>query len=290
MSTEPRAINPVGQSQSERQVADLQRQVFGNTAQQIEDNFWKNLEATGMTVDAGVREGEEFTEEAPVGSGPRPPSRYEKAIAEISNLRDDLVGVCVGVGGGPGAEAIKKAIHRIEHVVRSLGGDIEPVDELSYMSGLSKAAANDAQAILANADRVVENTKANYAGQYKISKTLTRIINGSPAILIRIEGEDGGHPFNAFGQIVAEETDFSGNESIDFVRRNGNQKFFVRAVQLGTWKDVSYNFGISMAAETPRPKTNVPPLPQKPQPVQQQASASADLILPSHMAPQVPPV
>ena len=285
---EPRSINPVGQSQAERQLEALNRQVFGNTAQKLEEDFWNNLAAAGVSVEAGAATSDEFTEDAPVGSGPRPPSRYEKAIAEISNLRDDLVGACVGVGGGPGAEAIKKAIHRIEQVVRSLGGDIEPVDELAYMSGLTKAAANDAQAVLANADRVVENTKANYAGQYKIGKTVTKIINGSPAILIRVEGEDNGHPFNAFGQIIAEETDFSGNESIDFVRRNGNQKFFVRAVQLGTWKDVSYNFGISMAAETPRPKTAVPPLPQQPQ--QPQQATANDLILPSHMAPQVPPV
>ena len=279
--SEPRALSPVGMSSAEREVENLQKKYVGNTQEEIESAFWRNLAEAGMTVEAGAHSGGGASEDDAGGDGPRPASRYEKAILEISGLRDELVSVCSSVGNGPGADAIKKAIGRIERVVRSLGGEIEPVNELAYMSSLSKAASSDdIQAILANANKVVENTKARYVGNFRIGKTLVKMAEGRPTILIRFEGEDRNKPFIAYGQIIAD-TDFTGNEAIDFVRKNGDQQFFVKAVRLGSWVDLSEDFSISMTSETPKAPQTAPPAPvvaASAAPRQATGNSSAELI------------
>jgi hypothetical protein len=148
---------------------------------------------------------------------------------------------------------VRNAVKRVEDTIVEMGGYVEPVNELAYMSSLNKVAGDAQAAMLANANRVVENTVKNFkqTAECKIAATKVGLHNGKPTIAIRIEGSDRGYPYLTYGQIVAPQ-DFSGNEAIDFIRKAGVEMFSVRAVQLGHWRDVTENFEISSASDVPR--------------------------------------
>jgi hypothetical protein len=244
---EPQAIRPSGRSQAERQMEEQMKQVL-NTQQMIENDFFKNLEAAGMGAGLAVEASQETQ------SGNQPPSSLERSLVKLAKLRDDLAESFINVSQDPAMTTwVRNAVKRVEDTIVEMGGYVEPVNELAYMSSLNKVAGDAQAAMLANANRVVENTVKNFkqTAECKIAATKVGLHNGKPTIAIRIEGSDRGYPYLTYGQIVAPQ-DFSGNEAIDFIRKAGVEMFSVRAVQLGHWRDVTENFEISSASDVPR--------------------------------------
>lgn len=238
---EPRPIQAAGRSQAERQLEDQMKQVM-NTQQMIEASFFRNLENSGVDLPAG---GVGPVEDA--GAGIRPPSNYERAIEKLAGLRDDLAQSFINLSQDPAMSTwVRTAIRRVEDTITDMGGFVEPLNELAYMSNLNKLAGDANTVILANANRVVENTVKNWkqSDTCKIGGIKAGLLNGRPSIAIRVEGQDRGRNFTSYGRISAPE-DFSGNESIDYARQAGYEVFTVRAAQLGHWKDVSERYEIA---------------------------------------------
>jgi len=258
----PDPISSVGRSQADREM-EVEMKKYLNTEKMLEENFLRNLEAVGSGLPVDIASsGDRTLATTSAEDGPHPPSAYERAILEMGSIRDEIAASIINVQQEPVlAESLKKLVARVENGIRRLGGEVEPFNELSYMSGLGKI-ADSQTGILVNAERVVANTKANYKGLgFTIAGIKAKVLDDRPAIVLRVEGADNGRPFQAFGKVVAD-TDFTGNEAVDFVRKNGMQMFSVRAVQLGVWKDVSDNFTIEMASASQ--KSSQPAQPAQP--------------------------
>ena len=165
-------------------------------------------------------------------------SSYEKAMMIISDIREDLVSIFPSVSGDKALyNLLTSSIHKTEEGMRALGMEVNEFNPLTSLSGLS---TNDE--MLVNAKEVVANTTKRYT-LHKISNIHAEVYRGVPSVVISIEGEDGGANFEATGRIVAA-NDFSGNEAIDFVTKEGDCALGVKAISLGRFVDVSDRFSI----------------------------------------------
>ena len=179
------------------------------------------------------------------------PSTYEQAILTLCDVRDMQVDLFKKFAAAKSFnEPMVECIRKIEQSIKSLGGSIDPFNPLAELSGLSQTASGEAaideQALLANALKVAENTKASYT-LYSIPKIVVKVIKGKPGILLQVQGDD----FMVNGQIVAQ-TDFLGNEAIDYVRNGDQQQFSVKALRLGKRVDVSKDYDIRNKDVTPQ--------------------------------------
>jgi len=187
-------------------------------------------------------------------SKPEDTSSYEEAILTLCEIRDSQVEIFKQFSSTEGlSKLLIDVIRKIEQSVKSLGGSIDPFNPLAELSGLDKSSTtepvDDEQALLANALKVADNTRNSYT-LYSIPKIIVKLIKGHPGILIQIAGEDSGSNFLINGQIVAN-TDFLGNEAIDYVRTGGEQMFTVKTFRLGKWVDVSSDYNIRFKDVTP---------------------------------------
>ena len=181
-------------------------------------------------------------------------STYEQALLTLGDVRDDLISVFSQVAHNKeAASALVKGIRKVEGSIGSLGGSVSPFNPLTALSGLASKMSSNPEAaeaaLLANALKVSENTKANYS-LFEIPKMIVKTIKEKPAILLQVTGTDQGKPFVVNATILAK-SDFTGSESIDYVREEGQQMFAVKMLRLGQWVDVSADYTIRLKDVTP---------------------------------------
>lgn len=165
-------------------------------------------------------------------------SSYESAMMALADVRDDLISRFPAISNDTSLyNLFVQSIHKTEEGLRKLGMEVDRFNPLASLSGLS---ANEE--VLANAKEVVANTQKSYT-IHKIADIRAEVYRGSPSVAIAIEGEDSGDKFRASGRIVAVQ-DFSGNEAVDFVVKEGQCALSVKALSLGKYVDVSDRFSI----------------------------------------------
>jgi hypothetical protein len=180
-------------------------------------------------------------------------SSYEDAMMALSEVRDDLIGRFPSVSNDKNLYGLfTSAIHRIEGSMKKLGMEVDEFNPLTSLSGLSSS-----DEMLVNANEVVENTRKRYT-LHRIADIKAEVYRGAPSVVIAIEGDDAGTRFAATGRIVAP-NDFSGNEAIDFVAKNGQCALGVKAMSLGRFMDVSdrfsIDFDVNQVEESASPQT-----------------------------------
>ena len=226
--------------ENEKSIDEMQAEIF-NTAASIEQNFWKNLKNPPNLPSTPSHSIEHVTVDEV-----HTPSTYEEALLVLSGIRDDIIGNFECVADNKDlARFFTDCITKIESGIETLGGTFEPFNPLSHISGLSHSVPEDPQTgILENAKRVVENTVKNYT--LMKSSSAAEIHHNRPSVVMRVEANtDTATPLGINIRVVAKpNSDFTGNESIDYVRREGADMVSVRALTLGRWKDVSDRFDV----------------------------------------------
>ena len=262
----PRAISINGQGRGDRDLEQAQLQMFGSAMQTfIKQCGVDNYDPTQTIQEPNAVAPLSLPLSADAQDGPRPPSPYEKALEELCDIREAFAQSFLNINHDPAmARFVRTAIHKLENSIRRLGGEIDPFNEIEYMSSLAPASGPDESALLVNAERVVENTKKSYRQKdgFDIQVMKTQVAHGRPSVLIKVGGTDNGKKVEAYAQIVAS-TDFSGNEAIDYARRGAQQVFSVRAFQLGHWRDVSDNYEIAVVLGEPKSQQPAQPVQPK---------------------------
>jgi hypothetical protein len=177
------------------------------------------------------------------------PSRSEKAVITLMDVRDSLVGRYSQVANNePLSLLFTSCIRKLEQGMTKLGAAVEPFDPKAHSSGLGSGRV---EGILDNAKKVVENTKASY-NLHKIAKIYPgKASDGRPGIGIEIEGDEAGKPFKVVGKVIAK-SDFSGNEAIDYVKDAKKGMMSVKALKLGQWHDISDQFDVYWGLQAPQ--------------------------------------
>ena len=237
-------INPLGTPEDSE--TDFQLP----TEQWLVEGFEKGLEKIKPGFIASAQAESHDANEAQPGSDSVRQERtsdYENAIIELASLRDWLIGLFVKEPIEKSTqETIETVIHKVEDIIKSLGGEVEIFDPIDLMSGLEAIqtpALEKESLMLSNANVAVENTKRHYK-MHKIASIGSKIIRGSPAIVFKIEGIEAQKPFSVVGAVVAK-TNFAGNEAIDYVRHNGKGALGVKALSENGWVDVSGAFHLA---------------------------------------------
>jgi len=131
---------------------------------------------------------------------------------------------------------IESLIHVVERLEEACGIKIKKFEPLRHMSGLRTRDTLD------NANRVLDNTRANY-DMHLINGMESAMSGTHPAIKIAIVGEQGGKGFVAHVSVVAKK-DFGGSESIDYVHASPKGLFSIKRFERNRWIDVSEDFSI----------------------------------------------
>lgn len=188
--------------------------------------------ASGEMRTEVVREGEVSTGE------------LMKFASAIEKCKDEAIEIFETVSSDPAVSSrVESLIRRIETIAKACGMEVKKFEPLRHMSGLKS------RDILENANRVLDNTKANY--DTHIISAMQSFMNGQrPGIKIKVVGEHGGRGFTAAASVVAK-NDFGGSEAIDYVHATPRGLFSIKRFERNRWVDVSDDFEIKFkVAET----------------------------------------
>ncbi len=160
------------------------------------------------------------------------------AVEILKDVREDLIALFQEFSTENAIpKRIEGMIRKLEEIGYALGVELEPFDPLKNMSGLKSGEA------LENAEKVVANTLNHYK-LFSVSSIKTYMGNGGPTIELHVFGEQNGMGFEVSGSVTAQ-TDFNGNEAIDYVYSPEGGLMSIKARSQGMWEDVSDSFVVN---------------------------------------------
>jgi hypothetical protein len=118
-----------------------------------------------------------------------------------------------------------------------MGAEIVPFEPLRNMSGLENGGP------LENTEKVIENTVHHYK-MNKISSIEPELVANKGSIRIHLYGHSDNLGFEIRGTVTSN-SDFNGNEAIDYVYSPEGGLMTVKAKIGGQWRDVSENCRIN---------------------------------------------
>jgi hypothetical protein len=227
---------------------------FFDSAELLERNYRKAMEQQGVSIPKDSSSGKfaSVPDESPdssffIHSDPRKVAPEQQAMSRdagndskmgkmASQVKMNAIEIFKKVSGTELSKEVESLIGQIEKMERVCGIDSEKFDPLRHMSGLK------IREPLENANRVVDNTMANY-DMHIIDSIESRLSANRPSIAISVVGSQKQKGFLARSVIVAKR-DFSGSEAIDYVHSSPRGLFSIKRFEKDRWVDASEDFSI----------------------------------------------